>query len=489
MNPNYAPKIFEDSQRPEPHTLHARTPAPCKDPLLVTVILRPEAKVAAYTELERFAGLHHLSVQESDIDAHRVQLAGTVEDMQEAFNVVLEHVTVEGKTYRSRSEYLSVPDVLHSEIVAVLGLANPPVAKPHFRKMAAVAEPDAAGPQPLYATQVAKAYGFPTDVTGKGQMIGIIELGGGFTQKDLKTYFEKIGIPEPKVVAVSVDGGRNDPSDRDASGEVVLDIETCGAVAPGAKISVYCSPNTDQGFVDAILQAIKDKVTVISISWGSAEPNWTKMSINAMNQALQMAATAGITVCVAAGDNGASDGESDSYFVDFPASSPYSLACGGTTLVLKNGIWKSETTWNDSQDSASGGGTSREFPLPAYQQGISGIFKSPQVGFSGRTIPDIAANADPNSGYLTYLEGEWTPIGGTSAVSPLTSGLIALINEKAGKSVGFINPILYKNGATMCRDIKTGDNRHYHAVAGFDEATGWGSPLGAEWEKVLAGGI
>ena len=165
-------------------------------------------------------------------------------------------------------------------------------------------------------------------------------MGGGYTQSDLNSYFSALGIsPAPSVSAVSVDGGQNKPtgSTNGPDAEVMLDIEVAGAVAPGAKIVVYFAPNTDSGFLDAINQAVGDKQnnpSVISISWGGPESTWTAQSLQSYNSALQAASAVGVTVCVAAGDDGSTDGVTDGLqHVDFPASSPYALACGGTHLV------------------------------------------------------------------------------------------------------------------------------------------------------------
>src|SRR6202167_5643810 len=165
-----------------------------------------------------------------------------------------------------------------------------------------------------------------------GRVRRAIELGGGYRPTDLTTYFSGLGVPLPKVSTISVDHGKNHPTgdSNGPDGEVMLDIEVAGAIAPAAQIAVYFAPNTDQGFLDAVTTAIHDttnKPSVISISWGGPESSWTAQSMTAMDEAFQAAATMGITVCVAAGDNGSSDGVTDGAdHVDFPASSPHALA-------------------------------------------------------------------------------------------------------------------------------------------------------------------
>ena len=185
-----------------------------------------------------------------------------------------------------------------------------------------------------------------------------------------------------------------------------------------------------------------------------------------------------MTVCTASGDQGSSDNEQDGkVHVDFPSSSPYALACGGTRLTLKNGKIDSETVWHDLRSSASGGGVSEIFPLPSYQKAAK-VPVSINSGFKGRGVPDVAADADPETGYRVLVDGQDVVIGGTSAVAPLMAALVALINQQKGKSVGFIHPQLYKN--PLCRDITKGNNittatnKGYSAGPGWDACTGWG---------------
>ena len=227
----------------------------------------------------------------------------------------------------------------------------------------------------------------------------------------------------------------------------MLDIEVAASVAPKAKIVVYFAPNTDQGFLDAITQAIHDTVnkpSVISISWGQAESGWTDQAMQQFDQAFQAAAALGITVCVATGDNGSGDNVNDgAAHVDFPASSPNALACGGTTLNATASSIESEVVWNDLPNGgATGGGISGEFPLPAYQQN-AGVPPAVGTGKTGRGLPDVAGDADPNTGYTVRVDGEDTVIGGTSAMAPLWAGLIALLNQSLGHPVGFLNTTLY----------------------------------------------
>jgi kumamolisin len=346
---------------------------------------------------------------------------------------------------------------------------------------------------------VAKLYNFPSGVDGTGQCIGIIELGGGQTVRDLRLYFQKLGIAMPQVTSIPVNGRRNLPTGNPngPDGEVMLDIEVAGAVAPGAKIAVYYAPNTNQGFLRAIARAVHDKVnrpSIISISWGSPEASWTQQALNAFNSLFEAAGHMGVTVCAAAGDGGSSDGVPGRLaHVDFPASSPYVLACGGTRLESSGGSITGESVWNDGPTGgAGGGGISDYFPLPAWQVN-EGVPPSINPGNRvGRGLPDIAGNADENTGYRIRVDGVNTVIGGTSAVAPLSAGLIALINEKLGTPVGYLNPLLYgrlgKGGAfhdiTKGNNDMTGQVGGYKSAVGWDPCSGFGSPDGG---AMLAG--
>jgi kumamolisin len=328
---------------------------------------------------------------------------------------------------------------------------------------------------------------------GTGETIGIIELGGGYVTSDLTAYFGALGVKTPVLSSVSVDGGANQPGvDNDSDGEVMLDIEVAGAVAPAASIVVYFAPNTDQGFHDAITTAVHDttnKPSVISISWGGPEDSWTDQAQSAMLAAVTDAAGVGVTVTAAAGDDGATDGVSDGKLhVDLPASLPPVLGCGGTRLNTANGAITSEVVWNElaQNEGATGGGVSRIFARPAYQNS-AGVPVHPETKFAGRGVPDVSGDADPVTGYLVRVDGKNTVIGGTSAVAPLWAGLIAIMNQKLGRPVGFVNPIMYTIGSSAFRDITSGNNDGYSAGKSWDACTGFGSPNGVALAKALLG--
>lgn len=442
-----------------------------------------------------FATQHGLQVLERSAPRRTVVLSGTVAQMQAAFGVELGQYEHPGGTYRGREGEIAVPAAVSDVIEGVFGLDDRPQADPRFRVSARPvrqAQPHAAG-HAFLPTQLAGIYDFPAAAPdGKGQCIAIIELGGGYRPADLTTYFKTVlGIAKPpSVTAVSVDQGRNHPTGdpNGPDGEVMLDIEVAGGVAPGAKIVVYFAPNTDRGFLDAITTAIHDsrnKPSVISISWGGAESLWTAAAMTAFDQAFQAAAALGVTICCASGDDGSSDGVNNGQpHTDFPASSPHVLACGGTHLVAKGTKIVSEVVWNDgSGGGATGGGFSRQFPAPAYQTGLA------RPKFSGRGVPDVAGDASPQTGYVVRVDGQATVIGGTSAVAPLWAGLIARLNQQLGRPVGFLNTFLYGNttpGAGV-HDIISGNNGAYQAAHGWDPCTGLGSPDGTQILKLLKG--
>lgn len=362
------------------------------------------ADPADMAKVEAFARTHNLVVVEKSPARRSIFLSGTAGDFAKAFGTTIEHYEHDGGTYRGRVGPLTVPADLDGIVEGVFGIDDRPVARPHFqrRKMTGGTQPRATGGS-FTPVELATLYNFPTDLDGSGQCIGIIELGGGYRTADIKTYFQELGRPAPTVRTVRVDGGKNHPSNAEsADGEVMLDIEVGAAVAPKALIAVYFAPNTDKGFLDAVTKAIHDtthKPSVISISWGSAEDNWTQQSLTAFDQAFQTAAALGVTVCCAAGDNGSSDGEKDGKaHVDFPASSPFALGCGGTKLTASGNTIADEVVWNESADSATGGGVSDFFPVPQYQS-AAGIPPSANPGsHTGRGVPDVAGDADPATG-------------------------------------------------------------------------------------------
>jgi kumamolisin len=451
------------------------------------------ADPADIARVRSFAEAQGLSVVQAHAARRTVILSGTVAQFTAAFGIQLHHMSHAGGTYRGRTGGIYLPAEWDGVVDAILGLDNRPQARAHFRTRRPMGNifRRAVAPVSFTPPQVAALYGYPSG-TGAGQCVALIELGGGYRPADLSTYFGGLNVTAPAVVAVSVDHAANSPTgDADGpDGEVMLDIEVVGSIAPGARIAVYFAPNTDAGFLDAITSAIHDTTNdpaVLSISWGGAESTWTSQAMTAMDEAFQTAAAMGITVCVAAGDGGSSDGVSGGGdHVDFPASSPHVLACGGTSLQANQTQIASESVWNDgASGGATGGGISSFFALPAWQQGLSARMTDGEAAaLTMRGVPDVAGDADPETGYEVRVDGSDTVIGGTSAVAPLWAALIARINASNGKSAGFVNAELYPD-AQACRDVTQGNNGDFAATSGWDACTGLGSPNGAALARLL----
>ena len=314
------------------------------------------------------------------------------------------------------------------------------------------------------ARDVAKAYNCPVDhADGTGVTIGVIELGGAYNSRDLVA----MGLNSGNVIVVNVVGGKpKSDGANGADGEVMLDVEVIAEVAPGAAIRVYFCPNTDAGFLAGIKQAA-DECDVVSISWGGPESSWSKSSIQAYAAAFADAKSRGVNVFVASGDSGSKDG-TRSNVVDYPASDPSVIGCGGTRLVMTGSQRTSEVTWDDNDtQSATGGGVSKVFP--------------------GRTVPDVAGNADPQTGYSVVVDGEQAVIGGTSAVAPLYAAMTAILLDLLGHSFDFNGTV----GAnpTICYDVTAGDNGGFRAGPGRDNVTGWGVVDMGLLLGVLGGGV
>ncbi|WLI91156.1 S53 family peptidase [Massilia sp. R2A-15] len=507
--------------------VHAQSPVSADERFEVTVRLRRKAPLPAahasiaatvqarsYMTREEYAATHGadpadiakvvafaqqagLVVVDTSVARRSVFLSGTAQQFVDAFDTEVEQVELDSGVSRRRTKPITLPADLADIVEGVFGIGDTPTAIPHFQVLAAPAVMRAgAAASSFTPPELAKLYNFPTGLDGAGQCIGIIELGGGYRSADIKAYFRRMNLPVPQVKTISVDGAKNRPTNANsADGEVMLDIEVAAAIAPKALIAVYFAPNTDKGFLDAITMAIHDTVnkpSVISISWGNPEKNWTAQAMQSFDQAFQTAAALGVTICCAAGDAGSGDENPDHTqpdglaHADFPGSSPAVLCCGGTRLTAA-GV---ETVWNDDPlRSAGGGGVSDFFPLPAYQAAAGVPASANPGGRVGRGVPDVAADADPVTGYMVRVDGHEYVFGGTSAVAPLWAGLIALMNQKLGKPVGFLNPLLYDAAVSKAsfRDITTGNIGAYEAKPGWDACTGLGSPNGANLLHALGG--
>lgn len=439
-----------------------------------------------------------LSVSKVHPHSRRLTVSGTAAAFSAIFGTQLVQVRSQDLTgreveHRSRVGELQIPYALREIVVAVLGLDDRPQAK-----TSVLSAPDLAPAQQIAydPPTLAEVYGFPPDADGSGQVAAIIELGGGFRQPDLDTYFASLNLPSPTVRAIGVNGAQNNPGpDPSSDGEVQLDIEILGALAPGAEMKVYFAPNDDRGFLDSLSAAIHDTPTptVVSISWGASENLWTTQTTTAMDEVFADAAALGVTVIAAAGDDGSSDGQTDgSVHLCFPASSPHALAAGGTSLHLHaTGEVDSETVWNNPRTgAATGGGVSEIFSMPSWQSN-AGVPTRFGHNTPGRGIPDVAAVADPRTGYRVRINGKDLGVGGTSATTPLWAALVCRLSQSLNRKLGLLHPTLY--AATQpgvltpgFREILSGSNGVYEASAGWDPCTGLGVPDGLKLLSVLS---
>lgn len=476
-----------------------------------------DPQVAARVE-DVFTGFG-LTAIASDPGTRSVKLGGPVRLMETAFGVKLMdfHHDAHGN-YRGRVGAVQLPVSVADVVEGVFGLDNRRAVRrrPGMRKLlSAAAHATHASKRPwFFPAELASAYAFPPG-DGEGQVIGLLEFGGGFFPDDLAAFARQAALAStPDVIPVSVDHAPTDAND-EAVGEVMLDIEVVAGVCPKATVPVYFGQFTEKGWVDVLDAAIHDtkhRPQVLSVSWGYAEDAyiWTQAAVNQVNEALKEAALLGVTVCVASGDDGSSDGITDGHaHVDFPCSSPYVLAVGGT-LLRASGSHHTERVWKDGDGlradggGSTGSGVSTRFGRPAWQAGLDVQPVNPGQP-DGRLVPDVVANASANTGYFTVVGGQAGIEGGTSAAAPLWAALAARMNQAlaaSGKTVGYFTPLLYGKppgvahtvGSEGCRDIATGDNDTatvggFRAGPGFDGVTGWGSPKGtallAALEKVL----
>ncbi len=502
---------FQASNRPAPADATQVAPVAQDESIEVSIYLKPrqaaggprvgtgEMRAALRSHREQvhrddirlvadFAAANGLAVAAVDPARRLVKLSGPASRMEQAFRTVLHHYKSADRHFRGRSGTLHLPEELVDVVESVLGLDTRPIARPRLVQRRASAAQEGHLP-----TQFAILYDFPGDLDGSGQTIALIELGGGFSVADTTAAFEAMGLTAPRVVAVSVDQASNAPSGDGADGEVALDIQVAGGMAPGAEIAVYFAPNTDAGFADAISAASQDathKPSVISISWGSAETNWTEQAVQTMNTLLQDAASLDISVFAASGDSLATDGIADGRaHVDFPASSPWAIGCGGTATTISGQAIAAQRVWNDGT-SGTGGGISDLFDPPDFQ-GSAALPPSVNGGRRGRGVPDVAGNAAPESGYAIVVGGEAQLAAGTSAVAPLWAGLAARINQKAARPVGFFLPAIYAR-PDLLTEVTQGSNRPTGSRIGYDAGQGWnacaglGTPRGQALTDTLA---
>jgi kumamolisin len=383
-------------------------------------------------------------------------------------------------------------------LVAILILASATAVlfiEPGFKAPELGFKPPRTAPVPFRedgftVPQVTRHYNFP-DLDGRGQTIAFVEISpGGYLDSDLDTYFRGLGLQRPEIAIVPV-GGTGNTLDLKSQGDVQVesDIEVAGSVAPRAKIVLYFS--STEKYIEAVDMAIRANsnriVVVHSAPFSESERNWNQPALQQLNQILQSASTdsRGVTVIASSGNNGVRNGvyhgPAD---VEFPASSPWVLACGGTKLTASGQfLGPDDATWNDSaQGRGAGGGMSGLFPMPDWQ--LSAVVTKSKDGTLGRGVPDVAANADPETGYRMYVDGQPAVIGGTQLAASLWAGLIALVNQGVGHGVGYINRELYTRigPSGALRNVTKGAPEGCAASSGWNACTGLGSPDG---EKLL----
>jgi kumamolisin len=468
--------------------------------------------------VERFARTCGLNVRQSLPAQRSAVLAGPCGAFAEAFAVEMVHYDHPRGRHRGITGLIHAPEELADVIEAVFGLDDRPCA---WRHLATPGAAEVFAP-PFRAKDLAELYRFPQHANGAGQCIGVIELGGGYHRSDLERFFSLSEIPPPDIIDVSVDDAVDSPAERAAVAalmafakgegshvalppadlesavctiETTMDIELAAAFAPGARIVVYFAPNNEQGIFRALATALADqqhRPSVLSLSWGEPEPSLSAMYARTINDVLREAASLGVTVCVSSGDYGAPNRSPDyKPSVNFPASSPYALGCGGTTLEISGKAIAQETVWNsviNRRWGASGGGVSRLYERPPWQRDFA--VPHPPTEQGGRGVPDVAGPADPRTGCRIVVGGVEGVSAGTSAVAPIWAALAARLNHALGARAGYLNSLLYRLARQeqgLFRAVTQGDNRGYAAGPGWNACTGLGSPVGDRLLAALEG--
>lgn len=424
-------------------------------------------------------------------------LKGTFDEVSATFDVGFEF-RQEGdlRLYRPNREP-EVPNWAAPWICGIVGLENVARLTPNFRSPKSTDQLANNG-QGFFPADLETAYQFPANNLGSGQTLGLLEFSNGYSLQDVTAFWQSMNITPPQLDFVSVDGTPNDGGVNSYDMEATLDVEWAGALAPAAHLVVYeaSSGTSDQSFGMSVLKALDYAIHdttyaphILSISYGDGESQFPSAELQAWEQAILEGTLLGVTTFVASGDQGAYGLHELGWpipHVDAPASCPHAVAVGGTHLVLNaDGSIQSETGWTDTNNNgASGGGISQVFPVPSYQSSLTLPVKSGDK--AGRGVPDVAANADPDTGYAVFFQGSQTIVGGTSAASPLWAALCARLNEARAAAgagtVGFLNPALYHLGGTnVFREITQGNNNYdgvigYECTPGWNAVTGWGSP-------------
>ena len=487
------------------------------------------AGIADIKEVEKFARAHKFKIVEKSPDKRRLRVRGSVAQMQAAFGVKLSRFTPMGggSEFRGRQGAISLPAQLRKIVVGVHGLDNRPFARtrPQVGRRVPISHPphvfgDAADPfsRGFTGQDLAALYNFPAGTTGKGQTIAIIQLGGAIDEAEIARFFEQIGLQrDPKDLVVVNRPKRSLGEQPSYDLEVALDVQVAGAAAPGARLVVYFAEDHSLESVHSVvLDAIHDTVhcpNIVSISWGGPESETSGQFRKSAHETLRVARRFGITVIAPAGDHGSADHRFNdpawdgNAHVDHPAADPLVLACGGTELQrdAHRPNHFTETVWNQDRNNSTGGGVSRLFPMPWYQQDANVPAARNPRGPVGRGVPDVAANASGESGYLVLCNGQWHPdytqgVGkayGTSAVVPLWAALVARLNEalvadadaggKPAHPLGFLQPRLYAlpPDCGAFTEIAGGSNGDYEAGPGWNPCTGLGVPDGTQLLRAL----
>lgn len=413
-----------------------------------------------------------------DVSQNRqvLDVTGTVGQLDSAFATHLGRYREGQREFYANDSAPTMPSDVADVVQGISGLDNHAVRHAYAVPNDSNRVPDAVNG--FTPDQLRTAYDTSSLGTGAGRTVALWEF-DGYQAPNVAGYDQQFGITAAAPRTVSVDGANFDAAPGNGQGEVELDIELVQAMAPAANTLVYEAPNSDQGQVDMANQIVsEDRVSVTSISWGQCEAASSPAAITSTDNALRQGAAEGISFYAASGDNGSDDCGNGGQGVDYPASDPNVSGAGGTSLATgAGGTYQSETAW-----SGSGGGLSQVFDTPAYQQDVSGR----------RAVPDVALDADPNTGYAIFSAGRWEVFGGTSCAAPMWAGLTALLDAKRGSNLGNGNPMFYSiahgaNAGSAFHDITSGGNGGFTAGQGFDDVTGLGSFDGAGLAGALGG--
>ena len=445
-----------------------------------------EQIVATKASLEA-AGFRAVSSDENRLLIHATASAAVISQVLQT--EVHEYIAVDGTITHAPAYEIQIPSELG--IRAVHGLQSFTKLMSHAELPSETADATAStfsGPNSgLSPSDIRTAYNIQpllsAGVDGTGQTLGLFEL-DGYNPSDISAYEAYFKLPQVPLQNILVDGASGAAGS--GSDEVTLDIELMTAVATGvSKIIVYEGPNSEQGVLDTYNRIASDNIAKsISTSWGENESLSSSSFLQTENTIFMQMAAQGQTMFAASGDSGAI-ASGKTLGVGDPASQPFVTGVGGTQLFMSGGAYDHETTWNSGSASggAGGGGISSVWTQPSWQNGS--VSNSTLGSVAMRNVPDVALHANSNRGYSIYSKGSWTIYGGTSCAAPIWAAFTALVNQERAKNnlgtLGFANPLIYQIGESARYgadffDIKDGStNLYYPAVAGRDDATGWGS--------------